>query len=192
MPTTVLNTLAVSGTPALTPSKRQGITAVGAAKLCASLQTNMSLTILDCSWNGPAFGLEGGKAIARALQSNRSLITLRADGNAFGDEGAQALAEALVSNGHLSELHLSHNDIGEMGGQALCEMLQDNRCLQKFSVHHNNLGSVFGLALGRMLRVNRTLQILNAGEQKYDLGVEAHKLIRQALLDHPSVTDLIC
>ncbi len=187
----MLNTIAISGSPTLTSSKRLGITAVGSAKLCASLQTNVSLTILDCSWNGPAFGLEGGKAIARALQSNRSLVTLRANGNAFGDEGAQALAEALVNNRHLSDLHLSHNDIGEMGGQALCEMLQDNRCLRKVSMRHNNLGSVFGLALGRMLRVNRTLQTLNAGEQKYDFGVEAHKLIRQALLDHPSVTELL-
>ena len=54
---------------------------------------------------------EGGEAIAKALQSNETLTSLRMSGNKIGNKGGMAFAQVLQVNSALEALDLGDCDL---------------------------------------------------------------------------------
>ena len=71
-------------------------------------------------------GMVGGRAIAEALESNRTLRVLNLYKTKLGPEVAASLAASLRKNNTLHDLDLNENDIGEVGGKVLAGALRIN------------------------------------------------------------------
>eukprot|EP00966_Prymnesium_polylepis_P233291 5395266-Prymnesium_polylepis.1 len=70
----------------------------GARALAKGIKKNAALKVLDLSTFANSIGVEGGTALAKALEVNTALTTLRLRGNRIGDDGVQALSDALMKN----------------------------------------------------------------------------------------------
>ena len=57
-------------------------------------------------------GDEGMKALAKALESNKTIHTINLRRNSIGAEGMKALAKALESNKTIHTIDLDYNSIG--------------------------------------------------------------------------------
>ncbi|KFH62977.1 hypothetical protein MVEG_11015 [Podila verticillata NRRL 6337] len=63
-------------------------------------------------------------ALAEALKTNSTLITMDLQKNSIGDNGVQSLAEALKTNSSLAILDLQYNTTGDKGAQAQQQVSQ--------------------------------------------------------------------
>ena len=55
-------------------------------------------------------------------------------------EGGKAMARALRNNGTLLSLNMRQNCIGEDGGRSIFEVLKDHSNLERLNLGANNLG----------------------------------------------------
>ena len=78
---------------------------------------------------------EGGKALAKALKKNKTLLSINLRMNQLGDVGVEAIAGALKENTTLQKLNLASNQICDHGGQLLLE------AVRKISGHHFSLSN---------------------------------------------------
>lgn len=106
-------------------------------------------------------GVEGGKAIAKALQSNSTMTTLDLSGNFIGDEGAKAIAKALELNTTLTELILWSNTIRNQGATAIAKALESNCTLVSLCLGWNCIGAEGHKAIAKALKSNSTLTTLD-------------------------------
>uniref|UniRef100_A0A6U6NZ99 Uncharacterized protein n=1 Tax=Zooxanthella nutricula TaxID=1333877 RepID=A0A6U6NZ99_9DINO len=139
----------------------------GATALARALETNRTLSRLDL--RGSHSGDAGAITLARALEENRTLTELDLTGNDIGDAGALAIARALEANSTLTRLSLwGGNHIGDAGAAAIARALEANGTLTRLSLCGNRIGDVGAAALARALEANRTLKGLDLGEN--DIG----------------------
>ncbi|XP_027997135.2 leucine-rich repeat-containing protein 74A [Eptesicus fuscus] len=85
---------------------------------------NMEESYMNLNHHG--LGPHGTKAIAIALVSNTSLITLELADNSIMEEGILSLVEMLQENYYLQELNVSDNALGFEGAKVISEFLQKN------------------------------------------------------------------
>nr|KAF6392779.1 leucine rich repeat containing 74A [Pipistrellus kuhlii] len=85
---------------------------------------NMEESYMNLNHHG--LGPHGTKAIAIALVSNTSLITLELADNSIMEEGILSLVEMLQENYYLQELNVSDNALGFEGAKIISEFLQKN------------------------------------------------------------------
>ncbi|XP_045017952.1 leucine-rich repeat-containing protein 74A-like [Bubalus bubalis] len=76
--------------------------------------------------NHHGLGPNGTKAIAIALVSNTTVLTLELADNCIMEEGILSLVEMLQENYYLQEMNVSDNDLGLEGARILSEFLQNN------------------------------------------------------------------
>ncbi len=155
-----------------------------------TLKTNITLAVWDFSCGD--FGVEGakaiaealkvnstvshlrlrgslnvsdgtGRAIARALEVNTTLMTLDISLNKIREEGARAIGEALKENTTLTELSLSDNFIGSAGVVSIAEALKENSTLTTLDLWNNGVGDIGFHFLAGALEVNTALTCLNIG-----------------------------
>ncbi len=79
------------------------------------LNAKIKIFNLMNSWDfsKSVIGDDGAKALAEALETNKTLTGLDLAYNNIGDSGAKALAEALETNTTLTTLGLTFNDISK-------------------------------------------------------------------------------
>jgi len=141
----------------------------------------------DNIFSGCKFGKRGLEALAKALESNKTLQHLGLSGNNVGDAGAQAVAKALKSNETLQRLGLGENDIGDVGAQALAKALNSNASLQRLDLWSNEIRDEGAQAIAIALESNETLQRLDLSQNEIgDGGVQAiaKALQSNATLEH--------
>ncbi len=106
----------------------EGVIAIGHL-----LESNDTLTSFKfCSSYlliSPATSEEASKAIAKGLQSNRSLTALDLSSIYLGDGGAITIMQSLESNNTLTWIKLYNNSIGDYGSAAIKYVLQSNNTL---------------------------------------------------------------
>ena len=105
----------------------------------------------------------GAVAIARALQTNTTLLSLKIRENPIGEKGVVAIAESLQTNHTLTELYLVVSDVDLNGARALAETLKVNTSLRILNLFDNEIGNDGVTVLAEGLVENGSLEELNLG-----------------------------
>uniref|UniRef100_A0A8C3YTT6 Leucine rich repeat containing 74A n=1 Tax=Catagonus wagneri TaxID=51154 RepID=A0A8C3YTT6_9CETA len=140
--------------------------------------------------NHHGLGPNGTKAIAIALVSNTTVLTLELADNCIMEEGVLSLVEMLQENYYLREMNISDNNLGWEGARILSEFLQNNTSslfslrlsgnnfkeesaelfsqalsanyrIKTLDLSHNQFSDKAGEYLGQMLALNIGLQSLD-------------------------------
>ncbi|XP_061285540.1 leucine-rich repeat-containing protein 74A isoform X2 [Bos javanicus] len=149
---------------------------------------NMEESYINLNHHG--LGPNGTKAIAIALVSNTTVLTLELADNCITEEGILSLVEMLQENYYLQEMNVSDNDLGLEGARILSEFLQNNTSslfslqlsgnnfkeesaelfcqalsnnyrIKSLDLSHNKFCDKAGEYLGQMLAINVGLQSLD-------------------------------
>ncbi|XP_057588619.1 leucine-rich repeat-containing protein 74A [Hippopotamus amphibius kiboko] len=149
---------------------------------------NMEESCVNLSHHG--LGPKGTKAIAIALVSNTTVLTLELADNCIMEEGILSLVEMLQENYYLQEMNISDNDLGLQGARILSEFLHNNTSslsslqlsgnnfkeesaelfcqalltnyrIKSLDLSHNQFSDKAGEYLGQMLAINVGLQSLD-------------------------------
>lgn len=135
---------------------------IGGTRGLADLIRSDAVKKLDLEFND--LGASGASDFARALRSNRLLVSLDLRSNKVGDEGASELADALASHGALHTLDLAKNGIGVSGAERLAHMLRSARTLTHLNLDDNSVGDDGATALAKALGSNATLELLDLSD----------------------------
>lgn len=158
---------------------------------------------VDVRNNG--FTPDVGRALAKALEVNKSVKSLDLGLNALGPKGCSALAMGLKNNSTLTSLELPLNGVGGIWGNSestphgaqqkanpavveLGEMLRVNTSLLVLDIGYNSLvpGDVVNLV--KVLRYNQTLMCLDLGGNH--MGVSDATAIADMLRSNTTLTQL--
>ncbi|XP_066129749.1 leucine-rich repeat-containing protein 74A isoform X3 [Saccopteryx bilineata] len=133
---------------------------------------NMEESYLNLNHHG--LGPNGTKAIAIALVSNTTLITLELADNCIMEEGILSLVQMMRENYYLQEMNVSDNALGLEGARIISQFLQKNYSsllklqlsalnvgLLSLDLSWNNFRSQAAVALCTGLRANVTLKKLD-------------------------------
>ncbi|XP_077606947.1 leucine-rich repeat-containing protein 74A isoform X1 [Crocuta crocuta] len=149
---------------------------------------NMEESYMNLNHHG--LGPSGTRAIAIALVSNTSIVTLELADNCIMEEGTLSLVEMLQENYYLQDLNISDNDLGLKGAstiseflqrnissllnlqlsgnnfkdesaELLCQALSNNYRIKMLDLSHNEFSDKGGEQLGQMLALNIGLQSLD-------------------------------
>ncbi|EPY81332.1 hypothetical protein CB1_000743062 [Camelus ferus] len=149
---------------------------------------NMEESYVNLNHHG--LGPNGTKAIAIALVSNTTVLTLELADNSIMEEGILSLVEMLQENYYLQEMNISDNNLGLEGARILSEFLQNdtssifslqlsgnnfkeesaelfcqalsaNYRIKTLDLSHNQFSDKTGEYLGQMLAFNIGLQSLD-------------------------------
>ncbi|KAH3731903.1 Protein NLRC3 [Pelomyxa schiedti] len=163
-----------------------GIGSEGAISIARALKSNKSLVSLNISCN--TIGSEGAISIVRALESNKSLVSLNISHNTIGSEGATNIARALESNKSLVSLDISGNTIGSEGATSIARALESNKSLVSLDISCNKIGSEGATNIARALESNKSLVSLNLSYN--EIGSEGAISIARALESNKSLVSL--
>ena len=157
---------------------QNSISGLGTEAICKALQSNHVMTHLSLAGNtigdsgaealagelrSPATQLSyvnlgqckitslGAKALAGALQTNRSLKYLSLKSSDISCS-ATALAEALRLNRTLTHLDLLWNNISDLGTEVICKALQSNHVMTHLLLGGNTIGDSGAVALAEALK----------------------------------------
>ncbi|KAF0387218.1 Protein NLRC3 [Gigaspora margarita] len=113
---------------------------------------------------------DNSEEVIEILSKNTTLTSLRVNGINIGIEGGKALAKALYKNNGLTFLELkenkiciedfSYNVIGSEGGKALARALHVNNSLTSLNLHYNNVGNKGAKAFEEAIHINTALTYL--------------------------------
>ncbi|XP_037690956.1 leucine-rich repeat-containing protein 74A [Choloepus didactylus] len=149
---------------------------------------NMEESYMNLNHHG--LGPKGIKAIAIALVSNTTIVSLELEDNCIMEEGILSLVEMLQENYYLQEMNISDNNLGLEGARIISEFLQRNTSalwhlqlsgnnfkeesaeffyqalsanyrIKKLDLSHNEFSDKGGEQLGQMLALNVGLQALD-------------------------------
>lgn len=84
-------------------------------------------------------GLEGMKALAKALESHQHIVYLDLAWNSFDGEAIQVLGTALVKNSSLKSVKLSYNIFQDKGAEALSRVFARSS-VEHWKLHGNSIG----------------------------------------------------
>lgn len=92
------------------------------------LEENISLKILDLSWN--KLRAKSLVEVSTSLQTNKTLSKINLSWNGFDDRATAALGNSLAINKSLENLNLTHNRISSSGAKDIALGLSTNRKLE--------------------------------------------------------------
>ena len=121
----------------------------GVKALADALQSNRTLTHLSLKCE--YIPDPGALVLARFLQFNRTLTHLNLDSSIILDGGAVCLGAALLSNCSLTHLSLAENWIADFGAEAFAEALQLNCGLSYLDLSQNWISNRGVIALAKAL-----------------------------------------
>ncbi|XP_030577983.1 leucine-rich repeat-containing protein 74A-like isoform X3 [Archocentrus centrarchus] len=116
------------------------------------LANNISIKVLDLSWNG--LRMPGAVALIAGLKVNSTLKELQLSHNGFGRTEAQSLAQALKLNHTLVLLDLSSNRVDDEAVKVICQGLATNKTLEVLKLSYNPIRKVGALTLLRTVKNN--------------------------------------
>ena len=137
------------------------------AEFMKAVQVNKSLKKLDLSHNligdreeecavFPSF-TTGGRAIARMLTMNTTLVDLNLSWNKIRKDSALVLVKCLSQNKTLTSLNLSSNNIGDIAVQHLANALRQNTSMIRLDVSYNGIMPKGTLVMAHALEENRSM-----------------------------------
>lgn len=143
----------------------------GGKAVAKGLETNLSIRELDLSGN--VLGQSAIFAIGEMLNKNETLQKLNLSRNDLTDQDVEFLLHSLCLKSGLKDLDLSHNILCDQFAEQMSVVLEKNVVLEKLSVSSNQL-EVSGLqAMSPGLRNSATLRTLNISwNYLYDVGAE--------------------
>ncbi|RKP27052.1 hypothetical protein SYNPS1DRAFT_21329 [Syncephalis pseudoplumigaleata] len=153
----------------------------GGKAIARALLTNVALTHLHLPRNN--LKDEGVEAIARALCSNHTVRYLQLEFNGITQTGARSLGDTLRENNVLRGLQLKFNFVGDDGCRVLADALTANTSLEHISLCNNQLTDACTDYLVQALARNRALQHLSLAQNRA-LGPEGHRRLAETLLKH--------
>eukprot|EP00797_Seminavis_robusta_P010308 Sro1760_g295850.1 Leucine-rich repeat protein (381) ;mRNA; r:10185-11327 len=122
------------------------------------------------------FGVNGGAALAEALQKNKTLERIVVDAVCFdGDAGKKALIGALKANSTLWHTNVKSEKVMFLGNQSTvataCRRLAKNdKSLKFLNIMKRSLGNAHVMALAEAMNYNRSLMNLNLWDNKIQDG----------------------
>ncbi|XP_044927906.1 leucine-rich repeat-containing protein 74A isoform X4 [Mustela putorius furo] len=133
---------------------------------------NMEESYMNLNHHG--LGPNGTKAIAIALVSNTSVVTLELADNSLMEEGLLSLVEMLQENYYLQEMNVSDNDLGLKGARIISEFLQRNiSSLWNLQLSGNNFRDESAELLCQALSANYQIKTLDLSHNQFsDKGGE--------------------
>eukprot|EP00053_Salpingoeca_punica_P003655 m.44467 g.44467 ORF g.44467 m.44467 type:complete len:1327 (+) comp12331_c0_seq1:44-4024(+) len=146
-----------------------------------------NVTVTHAQLNKNLLGSQTFCALARALRSNQTLLSLNLEKNFLGYVDSKA-ASILDSLGALTHLYLNLNRLEDELGIALGKALETNTALTHLELYENKLGDPTGIALGKALKTNTALTHLGLNGNK--LGMKAGLALGKALYINPSLEHL--
>lgn len=121
-------------------------------------RSNVTLKVLNLSYQILPFGDDCAEAVAEMLEENVGLTDLILDGNSICDRGCAALSMALHKNRTLKRLSLVKNGhseagkhIGDTSAVAMATMLRVNTSLFCLDLSGNRIGELGGATFWRAL-----------------------------------------
>ncbi|KAH3758966.1 Protein NLRC3 [Pelomyxa schiedti] len=158
----------------------------GASSIARALEVNKSLVSLNLNDN--EIGNEGATNIAGVLELNKSLVSLDISSNAIGSEGATIIGRALESNKSLVSLDISANNIGNEGTTSIARALELNKSLVYLNISWNSIGSKGATIIAGALELNKSLVSLDI--RRNSIGSEGATTIARALELNKSLVSL--
>ena len=155
-----------------------------AKAIATALTDNTNLEVLYLNEN--KIGVEGAKAIAQVLETNKTLKLriLGLNKNNIGDEGVKAIAQVLEKNTIFDSLYLNENIIGDEGAKAIAHELERNTTLRNLQLSMNKIGMKGATALVTALIQNTTLIVLDLVMP--DITDEQYKILKKIIDDDPN------
>ncbi|XP_034498934.1 leucine-rich repeat-containing protein 74A [Ailuropoda melanoleuca] len=147
---------------------------------------NMEESYVNLNHHG--LGPNGTKAIAIALVSNTSVVTLELADNCLMEEGLLSLVEMLQENYYLQEMNISDNDLGLKGARIISEFLQRNTSsLWNLQLSGNNFRDESAELLCQALSTNYQIKTLDLSHNQFsDKGGEhVGQMLVSSSLDPP-------
>ncbi|KAJ1540967.1 hypothetical protein HK096_010538 [Nowakowskiella sp. JEL0078] len=138
------------------------ITHIGTQAIARALETNKSLVYLSLAGN--YMNVTGAEAISRALKNNNTLKKLDLSSNNINCEGASAIANALKSNTVLVTLVLDENNIMTDGLKALATALPFNSTLEELFLWHNYFSKIAWSYFVDSFKIGCSLKLLSVVE----------------------------
>ncbi|CAF0778231.1 unnamed protein product [Rotaria sp. Silwood1] len=157
-----------------------------AKALAYALQQNKTLNTLDLEHN--LIGPQGAQSLANALKENTTLTTISLENNRISDQGAQYFANTLLQNKTLSTLNLRSNQIRPQGIQHLANALQQNRKLTTINLRSNMISNLGTSYLANSLQQNQTLKTLNLASNR--ITAKGAQNLANALQQNKTLTTL--
>ena len=148
------------------------------------LGTLRELHVADCE-----IDFQGVEVLARALQTNTSLVELNLRENKIGSGGAIAMGNCLKQNTTVQYLYISTNEIDVDGARSLADGLKENSTLRELRLSSNIFSADGTIAIFAALKVNKTLNTLGMDESG-KLDVDAIALIGDALQQNHDLASL--
>jgi len=134
--------------------------------ICDSLSCLKALKVLDLSYNN--IDDAGAKAVARGVETCKTLRTLSLRGNDIGPAGIASIVEALNTasaaedGATLATLDVNGNPLTDEGGVVVAKFLETNTTLQALDVGNCEFGDVTVIAVcAALCEANKTLNDLN-------------------------------
>jgi len=93
---------------------------------------------------------EGGRALARALRSNSSVMALDLRLNRLGEEGGRAIFDVLREHPSLDALNMSANTLGPVTGKSIAKFLSANTVIRELDLSCNELTEQGGALIREM------------------------------------------
>ncbi|KAF6351723.1 leucine rich repeat containing 74A [Rhinolophus ferrumequinum] len=133
---------------------------------------NMEESYVNLNHHG--LGPSGTKAIAIALVSNTTVITLELADNCIMEMGVLSLMEMLQENYYIQELNISDNDLGLEGARIISNFLQRNvSSLLKLQLSGNNFKDESAELFLQALSVNYQIKNMDLSHNQFsDKGGE--------------------
>ncbi|XP_074183275.1 leucine-rich repeat-containing protein 74A [Rhinolophus sinicus] len=133
---------------------------------------NMEEACMNLNHHG--LGPNGTKAIAIALVSNTTVITLELADNCIMEMGVLSLMEMLQENYYIQEMNISDNDLGLEGARIISDFLQRNvSSLLKLQLSGNNFKDESAELFLQALSVNYRIKNMDLSHNQFsDKGGE--------------------
>ncbi|KAK4358196.1 hypothetical protein RND71_023806 [Anisodus tanguticus] len=157
----------------------EGAKAIG---LAGSLLENKTLQSLHL--NGNYGGALGAAALAKGLESNKSLR-----GNSVGDEGVRALISGLsLRKGKLVLLDLANNSVTARGAFHVAEYVKKSKSLLWLNLYMNDIKDEGAEKIAEALKENRSITNVDLGGN--DIHAKGISAIAEVLKDNSVITSL--
>ncbi|XP_072170556.1 uncharacterized protein [Diadema setosum] len=139
--------------------KHHGLGPQGAKAIAVALVTNTTVLTLDLEDNW--IEGDGGVYIADMLKENCYINDLNLAENKIGTKGAKAIGEMLLDNTNLRRVNLSGNDFKDKDAQHFTEALRNNYRIKELILSHNELGEIGGEVIGHGIGATESIEHLN-------------------------------
>ncbi|KAM8780220.1 leucine-rich repeat-containing protein 74A [Rhynchonycteris naso] len=132
----------------------------GTKAIAIALVSNTTLITLELADN--CIMEEGTLSLVQMMQENYYLQEMNISDNALGLEGARIISQFLQKNySSLLKLQLSGNNFKDESAELLCQALSANYLIKEVDLSHNHFSDKGGEVLGQMLALNVGLQSLD-------------------------------